>query len=174
MHTLCTDYPRITRAEQERAMPTQPRWGQILAVLALALALGACGGGAAPSGGPSGVTIGTVGEEFKFDADGLTFKAGEPVAVTVQNNSATSQHNWVLVNGGEDVAARINDAGLTADAGRGYVPDDPAVLAHSRLLEGKQSETVQFTAPAPGIYTYLCTFPGHFAAGMKGNLVVAQ
>jgi plastocyanin len=30
-----------------------------------------------------------------------------------------------------------------------------------------------FGAPAkPGSYTYLCTFPGHFVAGMKGVLVV--
>ena len=32
---------------------------------------------------------------------------------------------------------------------------------------------IEFTAPAkPGSYTFFCTFPGHFAAGMKGVLVV--
>jgi len=27
---------------------------------------------------------------------------------------------------------------------------------------------------APGSYPYVCTFPGHFVAGMKGNLVVKK
>jgi plastocyanin len=36
-------------------------------------------------------------------------------------------------------------------------------------------ETVQvtFTAPSkPGKYPYLCTFSGHYQAGMKGVLIV--
>ncbi|HEU5090712.1 MAG TPA: plastocyanin/azurin family copper-binding protein, partial [Roseiflexaceae bacterium] len=31
---------------------------------------------------------------------------------------------------------------------------------------------VTFKAPAPGTYTFLCTYPGHYAAGMKGTLTV--
>jgi uncharacterized cupredoxin-like copper-binding protein len=32
---------------------------------------------------------------------------------------------------------------------------------------------VKFTAPqAPGEYPFICTFPGHYAIGMKGVLVV--
>ena len=49
--------------------------------------------------------------------------------------------------------------------------DDPAIVAHTRLIEGGQSNTITFTAP-PGTYTYLCTFPGHYAAGEKGTLVI--
>jgi uncharacterized cupredoxin-like copper-binding protein len=29
-----------------------------------------------------------------------------------------------------------------------------------------------FQTPGPGTYTFLCTFPGHFQAGMKGELTV--
>jgi plastocyanin len=39
---------------------------------------------------------------------------------------------------------------------------------------GETSE-VTFKAPAtPGSYTYLCSFPGHYAMGMKGTLTVAK
>ena len=31
---------------------------------------------------------------------------------------------------------------------------------------------VSFKAPAAGTYPYICSFPGHLAAGMKGSLVV--
>ena len=39
----------------------------------------------------------------------------------------------------------------------------------------RPGETVEvtFDAPkAPGVYTFICTFPGHFLAGMKGTLTV--
>lgn len=49
--------------------------------------------------------------------------------------------------------------------------DDPAILAHTRLIEGGQSNTVTFPAP-PRTYTYLCTFPEHYAGGEKGTLVI--
>ena len=49
--------------------------------------------------------------------------------------------------------------------------DDPAILAHTRLIEGGQSNTVTFRAP-PGTDTYLCTFPEHYAGGEKGTLVI--
>ena len=29
-----------------------------------------------------------------------------------------------------------------------------------------------FAAPAAGSYVFLCTFPGHYVAGMKGTLTV--
>jgi uncharacterized cupredoxin-like copper-binding protein len=32
--------------------------------------------------------------------------------------------------------------------------------------------TITFTAPAAGTYTFLCTYPAHYAGGMKGTLTV--
>lgn len=47
------------------------------------------------------------------------------------------------------------------------------VLFHTEMVGGGETTEVTFTAPdEPGEYEYLCSFPGHYAAGMKGFLVV--
>ena len=35
-----------------------------------------------------------------------------------------------------------------------------------------ETAEVTVTAPGPGSYPFLCTFPGHAVAGMGGTLVV--
>ena len=46
---------------------------------------------------------------------------------------------------------------------RQFVPDVPAVLYATRLLQAGQSERLTLTAPAElGEYPYVCTFPGHW------------
>ena len=103
----------------------------------------------------------------------LTAKAGEKVSLVFKNNSTALSHNFVLVNGGEDVANAVNDAGSEAGEAAGYVPADKAnIIAHSALLAPGASETLEFTAPAAGTYTYVCTYPAHLGGGMKGTLTV--
>src|SRR5262249_55834174 len=46
---------------------------------------------------------------------------------------------------------------------RQYVPKSPKVLVASRLLAPRESQKISFTAPAkPGVYPYVCTYPGHW------------
>ena len=56
-----------------------------------------------------------------------------------------------------------------------YVPADEAtqkqILAKTKMIGGGEEAEVSFTAPAPGEYPFLCTFPGHFAV-MNGRLIV--
>jgi azurin len=41
------------------------------------------------------------------------------------------------------------------------------------MLGGGEAETLTVPIPEePGEYPYVCTFPGHFFAGMKGMLEV--
>jgi uncharacterized cupredoxin-like copper-binding protein len=40
------------------------------------------------------------------------------------------------------------------------------------MLSPGQVATLTVTFTAPGTYEYLCTLPGHAAAGMKGELRV--
>ncbi len=113
--------------------------------------------------------IGPKGEEFKFDKTAFTVKPGEKVTVTFKNTSVM-QHNWVLVAPG--TADKVAQEGIAAGATKGWVPAGPNVLAHTKLVDPKAEDTVEFVAPTqPGDYPFICTFPGH-AATMKGILTV--
>ena len=56
---------------------------------------------------------------------------------------------------------------------RNWLPDDPRIWAHSKMLNPHEKQELTFTAPEkPGTYPYVCTFPGH-AMTMRGELKVA-
>jgi azurin len=153
----------------------------IIFVLGLALLLAACGGDSsgggdeAASGGSTGTTleIGSDGENLLFDKTELEVSAGQEVTLVFQNNSAVQEHNWVLVAGGEDVAAPIADAGLTAGLDNEYLGEDRSnVIAHTGVAQGGETVEVTFTVPTDaGTYLYICTVPGHYPL-MQGTLVV--
>jgi azurin len=140
--------------------------------MASALVLAACGGGT--GGGPAGagapLNISTAGEQLQFAPGNLSAAAGD-VKVNFKNGSAAQQHNFVVVKGGDAVAKAVDDAGATAGAAKGYIPDDPNIVAHTKLVNGGETDTATANLPA-GTYTFLCTFPGHYAAGMHGTLTV--
>ena len=52
-----------------------------------------------------------------------------------------------------------------------YVPKSDAILFYTKMAGPGEKTTVEFTAPAPGKYPFICTFPGHFAL-MKGIMIV--
>jgi azurin len=140
--------------------------------LASALALTACGGG--DGGGPSGgasLNLSTAGEALQYAPAALNATAGGEVKVTFKNGSAAQKHNWVLVKTDAD-AQKIDDAAAAAGEAAGYIPSDPSIISSVKLLNGGESGTATFAAPAAGTYTFLCTFPGHYVAGMKGTLTV--
>jgi plastocyanin len=139
-----------------------------------ALALAACGGGGQPTGGGGGgaLNFGTPGENLAYEPATGTATAGSQVSVTFTNNSTAQQHNWVLVNGGDDVAAQVAEAGINVGPPEYLPAGDPNVLASTKMLQPGANESITFTAPAAGTYTFLCTYPAHFAGGMKGTLTV--
>ncbi len=145
-----------------------------MVALVSALTLAACGG-TSSSGGTAGgpLTVEADGENLAFKPTALTAKAGAATTVTFKNISTAQQHNWVLVQGGEDVAAQVDEAGVAAGAPDYLAADKANVVAATKMLAAGGSETLNFTAPAAGTYTFMCTYPGHFAAGMKGTLTVA-
>jgi len=143
--------------------------------------LGACGkqestAAAGTPGGPKAFEI-TANDTMKFSVTRLEVSAGEDVKVTLTNIGMQPKqamgHNWTLLKKDADPAAFAN-AAVTHQA-QDYFPEELAgeVIARIKLLGPKQSDTVEFKAPTePGEYPFLCTFPGHFIAGMKGVLVV--
>lgn len=180
-------------------MKSKVRFWVFSLFVVLSLALVACGGGqsaqmpAAPKpkpaasgggseGGSGAVTleIGIKGEELAFDKDTLetTVAEGEEVVLEFTNTSQTQEHNWILLNHNDmDQAGEFNDVAAQA-VDTGYYPEDDAelmdmVIAHSQTLQPGENETVTFDAPAAGDYLYICTVPGHFAAGDYGTLTVS-
>jgi len=120
------------------------------------------------------VGTGTRPDDNSYDLPTLTATAGARIKLRFSNNTDRKDeigHNWVLVRPGQEaeVVAGGKAAGDTVDW---LNTDDPAIIAHTRLIEGGQSHTIVFTAPPAGSYTYLCTFPDHFSHGQKGTLTI--
>ncbi len=119
----------------------------------------------------------TGNDTMKFSLTEIRAKPGEALAVTLRNEGTMPKfsmgHNWVLVAEGVDINAFANDASTAVKTD--YVPAayKDRILAHTKLLGPRESDTAYFKAPTkPGRYTFLCTFPGHFQVGMKGELIV--
>ena len=115
--------------------------------------------------------------DLRYSKEHLRVSPGESVTVKLVNKShlpaSAMAHNWVLLKHGADADA-FDNAAQNAPA-NDYFPKARAdqTIAHTDMVAGGKSDTVTFTAPdKPGDYTYICTFPGHFAAGMKGVLTV--
>lgn len=83
-------------------------------------------------------------------------------------------HN-VVISTTADEQAVIND-GATAGLDDDYVkPNDPRVIANTKLIGGGETTTTTFKVSAlkPGVaYSFFCTCPGH-ASLMKGSIVLS-
>jgi azurin len=132
---------------------------------------------AAPAAKGAGRTIEiTAGDDMKFSTATITAKPGETIRLVLKNvgkmPKAAMGHNFVLLK-----AAVKADAFATAAMGAStteYIPaaNKADILAHTAMTGPNDTVEVTFKAPAAGSYTFLCSFPGHFAAGMTGKLEV--
>lgn len=122
------------------------------------------------------VTI-TGSEQMKYDVTTIPAKPGEELHIVVKAVGSMPKvamaHNFVLLKAGVN-PQDISTAAMTA-RDTDFIPESmkDKIIAHTGLAGGGETTEVTFKAPAkPGTYTYMCTFPGHFAVGMKGELVV--
>ncbi|MES2506614.1 MAG: plastocyanin/azurin family copper-binding protein [Verrucomicrobiota bacterium] len=103
-----------------------------------------------------------------YDVKEFNVKAGQKVKITFNNThpAVPQMHNIVIgAPGSKDKLMALAMQMVAAPDGmaKGYVPEGPEVLFHTKLLQPNQTEVLEFTAPAAGDYPYLCTFPGHGA-----------
>ena len=163
-----------------------------LALIAGVVSLSACGGGenssqatdqpaaetpkaeAAPAA--EGVTLEITGDDaMKYDKTELRAKAGQKVTLTLHHSGKLAKeamgHNIVILKTGTDIAAFAAKA-VEAKA-NDYFPESEAanVIAHTKVIGGGESVTIEFTAPAAGTYPFICSFPGHYGF-MKGEFIV--
>ena len=129
--------------------------GAFLLVAGVALTT-ACGAPAATGGPGAGVAVPApaavtgaqpvtvaVGNSMQFAPRTVTVRAGQPVELTLRNGGGLP-HDFVLTEG---VASPVQIEALAGRTGRGT-----------------------FTIETPGTYGFLCSVPGHAAAGMVGTL----
>ena len=116
-------------------------------------------------------------EAMKFSVTQIQAKPGETITVRLKilgkMPKGAMDHNFVLLKEGVNATTFANEAVMAAATG--YVPAARKgdVIAASPLGFGGQTVEVTFKAPTKaGAYTYLCSFPGHFLAGMRGTLTV--
>lgn len=145
----------------------------ILALLPFTLALPGCPRNIAPS---KVVEI-TSNNFMRFSITSFEAKPGESVTVRYNNVGDLPKegmaHNWVLL-------AKEADPPKFVEAGTKYPETDyiaPAqsgsVLARTKMLGPGESDSITFVAPRePGAYNYVCTFPQHYGAGMRGVMTV--
>jgi azurin len=119
----------------------------------------------------------TANDTMKFSVTEIRATPGEALAVTLVNQGTMPKfsmgHNWVLLAADIDLNAFAGDAAMAAKTD--YVPASykDRVVAATKLLGPKESDTIVFNAPTkPGRYPFVCSFPGHFQVGMKGDLIV--
>ncbi len=101
---------------------------------------------------------------LRFEPPRLSLEPGEAIVLEIENGDSTDQsHNFLLLRPGTREAI-VQQALSLAEKGpaQDFVPQNPDIIVSSKLLNADGSAKVKFTVPAtPGVYPYVCTFPGH-------------
>ena len=111
------------------------------------------------------VRIGTVYERMAYDKETIAVQAGKPV-LFVLDNADVMPHNFVITKPG-----RMQAIGELAEAKaqnpdfakQHFVPQSPDIIAASTLMQPQASQRIMLNVPTePGVYPYVCTYPGHW------------
>ena len=125
--------------------------------------------------------ISCLPEVMKFTQEQIAVKTGQPVKIVFTNPDATD-HNMVIVKPGAlaEVGIAANEMARNPKfANSDFIPKSKRkLILHASKMIGptrkSQVHVFRFKAPSkPGIYPYVCTFPGHWVV-MKGIMVVAD
>ncbi len=118
-----------------------------------------------------------VGEKMSYSQKQIIAKPGEKLKIRIVSMAQTPKivmaHNFVLLKLGTDIK-KFTDAAANARA-TDFIPPafKTSILANAGMVGPGESMEVVFVAPkAPGKYTFLCSFAGHYVAGMWGELIV--
>jgi azurin len=113
-------------------------------------------------------------EFLAFTPTELTCPSGARVRLVFRHGGKRipQKHNWALVLPGSEQG--VEKAGTAAGEANNWLPKDvQRVLAATPLCSPGGEAVIEFTAPAPGDYPFICSTPGH-AAEMHGVLHVTK
>jgi azurin len=117
----------------------------------------------------------TANDQMKFSLSAIAAKPGEAIKIVLTNAGTLPKeamgHNLVILKPGTDVMAFATAAASAKDTD--YIPASmkDQVVGHTPILGPRKSAEIELKLPA-GEYPYLCSFPAHYAVGMKGTLSV--
>ena len=118
-------------------------------------------------------------DQMKFDVTEITAAPGEEIKIVLTTVSKLPKvamaHNVVILKKETDINAFSRAAATARD--NDFIPSKftDQIIANTPLAGGGETVEITFSVPdETGSYTYICSFPGHFAAGMKGTLVVEE
>lgn len=117
----------------------------VAVVFVAALALGARMTGSGASDDPPTIAL----EDMRFTPNRIDAKVGVPLTVRLVNNG-TERHD-------------LNFEAFHM----------PGFVGVESILEVGEMRTITLTFDQPGTHTFICTLPGHAAAGMTGATFVS-
>lgn len=117
----------------------------------------------------------TGNDQMQFNLHEIKVKEGQTVKLTLKHIGTMSKdvmgHNFVLLKQGTDIP-EFAQAAMKAGEDKDFIPENTdQVIAHTKLLGGGESTSIEFQAPKKGTYDYICSFPGHYSL-MHGKLIV--
>ena len=127
------------------------------------------------------VRISCMPERMLYTVNQFRAKPGQPVKVVFTNPDATD-HNLVIVQPGALAEVGMAANAMARDpknANSDFIPSEKKdlILQASPMIgptRKAQVKVMRFKAPdKPGIYPFVCTFPGHWIV-MKGDMIVAE
>lgn len=119
---------------------------EAVVLLLLAFTAAGCQGQPGGAGGPAEIVL----EDMRFTPNRIDAKVGVPLAVRLTNRG-TERHD-------------LNFQSLHM----------PGLEGVESILEPGESRTITLTFDQAGTHTFICTLPGHAAAGMTGAAFVRQ
>ena len=122
------------------------------------------------------IKISCIKERMLYSVNRFEVSPGQAVRLEFVNPDATP-HNLVIVEPGAAFEIGLAATEMAKDpqaAKKGFIPKSKKVLHHTRMLAPEDAQILRFKAPTrPGVYPYICTFPGHWVL-MKGEMIVAR
>jgi uncharacterized cupredoxin-like copper-binding protein len=106
---------------------------------------------AAVTGSSAPADLKIVSTDLKFTPSTLQAKVGQPIHLVMENKGVI-EHDLTLPT----------------------IASDKPAGSLKLLVKPGQSGELDFTPTTKGTYEYICTIPGHKAAGMKGTITVSN
>ncbi|WP_184547791.1 plastocyanin/azurin family copper-binding protein [Mucilaginibacter sp. FT3.2] len=114
-------------------------------------------------------------DDMHFDKELFKIKSNQKIVLRLKNvgsqRGMPMSHNVVILQKDTDIATFAEEA-RSAKA-KDYIPSKFAssIIANTKQVSAGKSDETTFTIPKAGVYTFICSFPGHWGS-MQGQIIV--